>query len=577
MDPYANHSPLTLPVHSLSRATDFYLAALEPLAYQVVTRVSHQPATGRPRSDAVGLGPSGTSRVDVFLSRAAGASSSTPTHVCFPAPSRAAVREFYAAALNAGASPVSRPDDESGPSGDFVTCVLDPYGNRIEVFHSDSPASASTQEPDNATHDNDNNENPVQRWRKSVASSVGSSIASSMRSASRPPDSAISLSERASDSVSRGTSKPRPQSSERKSGVSSTVIGTAIGAATGAALVYGMLKSKNDSVAKERDFASRMDARTRRVKDEAWAHQRHAEPWSDPIKKRYTYTDRDSGERGSGYFANQRPPPPRYEPNKRLSITVPDSDSDRGRSVEYRLVSHRPRPASPYRDSPRRRSTVRESSVREGSIRESSQSTARPHRRSSSMAGSRHYDVVPWEKPPSMPPMPATRPRRDSRGSEGYGRTRMIEMAPREAPPSSYAEVRRSDSRRSESRRSRSVDRPPSTHSSTRTARYVPLPASVATTTARNAPLPPSAPPSSASAALTARALAQKESADGPGAGRGAGKLDDLRTVVPDDSISCAPTNVPADERRGRSSRVSRTRSRASRHDERPRSGVVMG
>ena len=135
-------------------------------------------------------------------------------------------------------------------------------------------------------------------------------------------------------------------------------------------------------------------------------------------------------------------------------------------------------------------------------------------------------------KPPSPPPLPATRSRR---GSVSNSR------APSSRPSATHSKSKApSSSSRRPSHTSNSSKKPPSGHvlardapvsepsrstaTSNRTARQVPLPQSSAPSvySARDIPLPPS----------------QENSV-----------LDDLETVVPDDSISCAPS-APMDSGR---------------------------
>lgn len=572
MGSYTNQSPLTLPVHNLAKARAFYLSALEPLAYCIVSQVRHSSVQGSfPNSDAIGLGPIGTNRVDIFLSQSHSLQPAVTgvAHVVFPAFSRAAVREVYAAALTAGAAPLARPADEAGNSGVFAATVIDPDGNRVEVAFSD-------QQPDLDLESQVSSRGPsIQHWRAGVASASGSSEHTTIPA--HMPNATVTAKTgpqpaRSTSQAQRFARQASPSRVHSNGNYTNAVVGTAIGAAAGAALAYTMFRSKNDSVGRDHTFASRMDARQRQIKDEAWAHQRDLEHDMNMPPRRSSHVDRDSG-----YYSERSPKQYEWSPTRsqRRSIIYSSQEAapSRGRNSEYKMIEYRPRPASPesQRDSPRRRS----------SVRENSESTVRPVRRSASTAGAREYDMVRYENSaPSMPPLPATRSRRDSRSSETYSSRRRSEVLQIEGPPSSYPDRRRSEVQRPDSR---SRDAPPSRRSSVQTARRVPLPASIASSGVAKSALPPFAPPSAASAALTAKALADKDRADGPGSGSRGGRLDDLRTIVPDDSISCAPTNYPdaePSERRDRGSRTAKTRSRTSRtsrRDDRLRSGIVAG
>lgn len=84
----------------------------------------------------------GTESPDFWISGGEGAGSSNrETHVAFPAPSAAVVREWYAAALAAGAESLHEPRlwPEYHP-GYFGAFVRDPDGNNIEaVCHTAGP------------------------------------------------------------------------------------------------------------------------------------------------------------------------------------------------------------------------------------------------------------------------------------------------------------------------------------------------------------------------------------------------------------------------------------------------------
>ena len=84
-----------LHVRDVARATEFYLKALSPLGYGIVTQVSAEE-TGH--GAAVGFGAG--QKPSFWI--AEGEPKSGPMHVAFVAPSRAAVDVFYAAAMKEG-------------------------------------------------------------------------------------------------------------------------------------------------------------------------------------------------------------------------------------------------------------------------------------------------------------------------------------------------------------------------------------------------------------------------------------------------------------------------------------------
>jgi catechol 2,3-dioxygenase-like lactoylglutathione lyase family enzyme len=124
-----------LRVRNVARSTEFYLKALAPLGYGIVMEVSAEE-TGH--GAAVGFGAPG--QPDNFQSGkpsfwiGEGETVSGPLHVAFMAASRAAVDDFYAAAIRAGGK-------DNGPPGlrphyhanYYAAFVLDLDGNNVEV------------------------------------------------------------------------------------------------------------------------------------------------------------------------------------------------------------------------------------------------------------------------------------------------------------------------------------------------------------------------------------------------------------------------------------------------------------
>lgn len=124
--------------HLTTYATDFaatksfYDAVLPALGYQlnVETVASWDPEFPTRRLCAYGPGK----KPSFWLAEVTEAS--TPRHVAFAAPDRAAVDAFYAAGLAAGGAdngaPGERPIYHPGYYGGFL---LDPDGNNVEAVH----------------------------------------------------------------------------------------------------------------------------------------------------------------------------------------------------------------------------------------------------------------------------------------------------------------------------------------------------------------------------------------------------------------------------------------------------------
>jgi len=118
---------ITLSVENLRRARDFYSKALSPIGLELVAEVSAK------QSGAVAMLGFGIGRKGSFWVAESGRQ--TPSaHVCFRASSRAAVRAFHKAALEAGA------EDNGGPGtrpeyhpAYYAAFVLSPEGHNIEA------------------------------------------------------------------------------------------------------------------------------------------------------------------------------------------------------------------------------------------------------------------------------------------------------------------------------------------------------------------------------------------------------------------------------------------------------------
>jgi catechol 2,3-dioxygenase-like lactoylglutathione lyase family enzyme len=123
-----DHSGFNMSNPVVSRA--FYEKALAPLGYVVMMEVPKEHTGGR-----VVLGLGAPPKPDFWL--AEGTPQTPRVHIAFRAESRAAVDEFYAAAIAAGGKdngpPGPRPHYHANYYGAFV---LDPDGYNVEVvFH----------------------------------------------------------------------------------------------------------------------------------------------------------------------------------------------------------------------------------------------------------------------------------------------------------------------------------------------------------------------------------------------------------------------------------------------------------
>jgi catechol 2,3-dioxygenase-like lactoylglutathione lyase family enzyme len=118
---------ISLSVEDLERAKRFYAKALAPLGLELVGEVSAEQS-GSIAFAGFGIGRKGSLWV-------AGSGRQTPAaHICFRTTTRAAVREFHAAALEAGGEDNGAPGIRSiyHPAY-YAAFVLCPEGHNIEA------------------------------------------------------------------------------------------------------------------------------------------------------------------------------------------------------------------------------------------------------------------------------------------------------------------------------------------------------------------------------------------------------------------------------------------------------------
>ncbi|KAF2658047.1 hypothetical protein K491DRAFT_776610 [Lophiostoma macrostomum CBS 122681] len=255
-------SHIGLTVSHLPTSCSFFLSALQSLGYRFIGQQGNQ----------IGLG---IHDADFFLCQETPGVKASAAHIAFTAPSRTAVRDFYAAALNAGGRPNGAPASRTEESDHFNAAVLDVDGNSIEVVYQGG-------EPDFQDDGTVVEHSRVITWQRSVTEScrddrsiISSRTAQSASNRALVPAAAPSkapsivsaastLSKAASmvRSVSAPVSVPRvtvEHTSTTKiiatgDGAAKKIIGTLLGAAAGAAVAYAMVKGEEDSAKKEAEF-----------------------------------------------------------------------------------------------------------------------------------------------------------------------------------------------------------------------------------------------------------------------------------------------------------------------------------
>jgi hypothetical protein len=175
--------------------------------------------------------------------------------VAFSATSKAAVRDFYTAALTAGGKSNGSPAYRGPGECIFNAAVLDLDGNSIEVIYH--------QTEDEDAYTTASGGSRVLTWRRDIVNVLGDEDRTTFVSARRSQPDIESISD------TRSTSTPAvPQTSQASSSDSgfkitgNAIIGTILGAAAGAAVAYAMVKSEQDSAQQEADFAEAMSRKS---------------------------------------------------------------------------------------------------------------------------------------------------------------------------------------------------------------------------------------------------------------------------------------------------------------------------
>ncbi|KAI5196372.1 hypothetical protein E4T39_07850 [Aureobasidium subglaciale] len=230
-----------LTVSHIPSACSFFLSALQPLGYRYIGN----------QGDSIGFG---TDDADFFLSPEAPGVSRSNAHVAFSATSKAAVRDFYAAALTAGGRPNGAPAFRGCDDCIFNAAVLDLDGNSIEViYHQVDNEDAYTTISGGSR---------VLDWRKGIVNVLGDEDRTTFVSTRSQHE----TEQKPTPSIARTSSMPTvptmtPAISSPDSGIrisSKAIIGTILGAAAGAAVAYAMVKSERDSAQQETEFAEKM-------------------------------------------------------------------------------------------------------------------------------------------------------------------------------------------------------------------------------------------------------------------------------------------------------------------------------
>ncbi|KAF2166225.1 hypothetical protein M409DRAFT_66713 [Zasmidium cellare ATCC 36951] len=323
-----------LTVSHIPSATSFYLSALQPLGYRFI---GHQ-------GDSIGLG---IDSADFFLTQAPIGTRPSPNHIAFLAESRLIVRDCYTAALNSGALPSGAPNYRNEDCSCFNAAVEDLDGNTVEFIfrqpHGEGDRCDTIAPPEDQR---------VLTWQKDVASSAAQddaqsvaqsmvsrgSLASKTSRAKSRMQTALDLASSASKSVkseapSQGIS--RSSTTPAKSDFpSKTLIGTALGAAAGAAIMFAMSKAESDNARDEAEhlaYMSKSRPRRRSLSD-----ARPPPPRAETIKESMPPTappKPDSRRFHRNYSTTEsqfsrRPPPPPTKAMRMIEATGHNTEDE---------------------------------------------------------------------------------------------------------------------------------------------------------------------------------------------------------------------------------------------------------
>ncbi|KAF2400116.1 hypothetical protein EJ06DRAFT_47574 [Trichodelitschia bisporula] len=217
-------SPIGLTVSHLPTATSFFLAALQPLGYRFVGRWGNQIGFGTQHEAA-----------EFFLAQDPNGQN---THLTFAAPSRTSIREFYTAALTAGATPQTTPTSQHST---FTASIRDLDGNIIEATLPDTeppPAQSRILSARPAT--------PHPPTLAPSTTLTLDSLAAAAHALTRNNTTPGTLTLPAAQTTA---SPPKPDISTK------TLVGTILGAAAGAAVAYAMCKGDEASRQQHPDLA----------------------------------------------------------------------------------------------------------------------------------------------------------------------------------------------------------------------------------------------------------------------------------------------------------------------------------
>lgn len=235
-------SSITLTVSHLPTSTSFFLSALQPLEY------AYRGRTGQ----TIGFGSAIDKQApaDFWITQEVPGVPAGAAHVAFTAPSRAAVQDFFIAALKAGGKIHGEPCVRDA-SGYYSGAIIDFDGNSIEAVY--RPTYSDDKENDAKS---EVSRRSSVKANSSIARSSVSRTQSEQSAASPPParsgdvvDDLLAQARSAADVARNLVSQVREQNSAvpQSNDSSGAVVGTLLGVAAGAALHFAFNNYSNQT------------------------------------------------------------------------------------------------------------------------------------------------------------------------------------------------------------------------------------------------------------------------------------------------------------------------------------------
>ncbi|EME40125.1 hypothetical protein DOTSEDRAFT_74833 [Dothistroma septosporum NZE10] len=341
-------------VTHIPSATSFYLAALQPLGYQFI---GHQ-------GDSIGLG---IDSADFFITQAPIGTRPAPTHLAFLAENRLIVRECYAAALNSGAQSSGSPKYRNEECECFNAAVEDLDGNTIEFIfrqpHGEGNccgAVAPAEEQKVITWQNDVEAGVPEEDAHSQAQSEASrgTLISQASKAKSKVQTAMELysntsgsvkSDTPSQGIARSNTAPAKPDFPGKG-----LIGVALGAAAGAGLMYAMHRAESKNARAESDHLAYVASRKQRRQSVAGTmrppppkagtvRESTVPPPPPPSSKHDTRKFHRNFSTTESAFS-RRPPPPETRAMRMIADTGYNQDDEDVQEVLSRYTTMRPHP-----------------------------------------------------------------------------------------------------------------------------------------------------------------------------------------------------------------------------------------